>query len=79
MRPDGSFVSKMSIGTNDIEITGTWEVQSGVITMTLTNAKGVDASTLGSPVQSYKVIRISKDEIVCQLGSNTNVFVMTRR
>jgi hypothetical protein len=79
MRPDGSFISKWSSATNDIELTGSWEVQGGFVTLTLTNAQGTSARSLGSVVQRYKVVRISKDEMSFQIGTDTNLTIMRRR
>ena len=79
MRPDGSFISKWSSATNDIELTGSWEVQGGFVTLTLTNAQGTSARSLGSAVQRYKVVRISKGEMAFQIGTDTNLTIMRRR
>ena len=79
MRSDGSFVSKWSSATNDIELTGSWKVQGGIVVLTLTNAEGTAARSLGPPVQRYKIVRISKSEMVFQIGADTNLITMTRR
>ncbi len=79
MRPDGSFVSKWSSATNDIELTGSWKVHGGFVTLTLTNAQGTAARSLGSAVQRYKIVRISKDEMAFQIGIYTNLTIMRRR
>lgn len=79
MRPDGSFISKWLGATNDIELTGRWEVQGGIIVMTMTNAQGVAARSLGPPVQRYKVVHINKSEMVFQMSGVTNLITVERR
>ena len=79
MHPDGSFVSKCSSATINVELAGSWAVQDGILTSTLTNAQDTDARFHFSPVTRYKIVRISRDEMAFQIGTETNLTIMRRR
>ena len=79
MSPDGGFISRWKMATNEITIEGNWNVQDGFVALTMTNVVGADPHSLGAPVQRFKIVQIGNRQMVSYIGSPTNLTTMERR
>jgi outer membrane biogenesis lipoprotein LolB len=68
---DGSCVSK--VPGVDLVMQGTWQVDRGFFTLTITNAVGsVPHAPLGE-VQRYKIVSMNDHDLVLQMEGETNL------
>jgi hypothetical protein len=80
---NGTFTTKfMAVRTNvtkELIYEGTWRVTDGFHTLTITNASGYEPHQPVGTVERYKIVRLDKNELVCQNAGDTNHLVYRRK